>query len=63
MRQRRAEQVSSLSVSNNEMKAENSALQQQLAHLANHNRELMTENAGLRQEVLNLKQTLVCLPC
>lgn len=61
MRQRRADQMTTLDASNSELKAENNALQQQLSHLANHNRELMNENAMLKQDLLNMKQAMVRL--
>ena len=59
MRQRRSEQLGSLSANNDGLKHENQQLQHQIAQFATQNRDLVNENAQLKEEMQALKQQLL----
>jgi len=59
MRQRRTEQLGSLSTTCDGLKHENNTLQQQCNMLIIQNRDLQTENAQLKEELLAIKHAVV----
>ena len=61
MRQRRSEQLGSLSANNDGLKVENQQLQHQIAQIAGQNRDLVAENAQLKEELLALKQQMMTI--
>lgn len=61
MRQRRSEQLGSLSANNDGLKVENQQLQHQIAQIATQNRDLVTENQQLKEELQALKQQLLAV--
>jgi len=58
MRQRRTEQLGSLSTTCDGLKHENNTLQQQCNMLIIQNRDLQTENAQLKEELLAIKHAV-----